>query len=423
MDQGPRVQRGVAEEDLEGVDAREELEQASADIRGGVSDFFGQDIALLGGESLTEAEGVTGSLVRGAEGAVAGIADVPGTALGLAEAGQFAGERGAEVVGGDIDEAVDTTVSAGEEVLSDLERSFEEDPVQFTTTLGVSLGATAAGFGAASAIGPRAGLGTRLAVQPGEELVGQIGGRTTRALAGERVADRLFPNNEPFLLSEEAALRGVNRGLEGARDRFDAIENIDVGIAGPGAGFPALEVEIETEQEEGQPEIRREDIETPTLLVESQRLQTEIEQELLFESELETETESELEAELERVNTRLEGIFGGGDQEIGLDQQLDPELSIDQRFEQLQEPIDRLDQVTDLEQRLAQETEQRQRFESETETEQEQRFELQPPREIEVEPRLFEPQLPDPDEVIPTEALAGVRSVEAFVDPSELEVD
>jgi hypothetical protein len=100
------------------------------------------------------------------------------------------------------------------------------------------------GFLAAARLGGRAGLAARAAVQPGEELIGQVGGRGTRAIAGERAAERLFPNNEPFIFSEEAAIRGAERVAGGVSDLRSR-----AGVTGVGAGFPAIEIETEQEQE------------------------------------------------------------------------------------------------------------------------------------------------------------------------------
>jgi hypothetical protein len=76
---------------------------------------------------------------------------------------------------------------------------------------GTQLVATAGIFAGAAAVGPRVGTATRFAIQPGEEIAGRGGFAATRRLAGERQAQRFFPNQEPLIFSEEAALRGLRR--------------------------------------------------------------------------------------------------------------------------------------------------------------------------------------------------------------------
>jgi hypothetical protein len=74
-----------------------------------------------------------------------------------------------------------------------------------------SLIGSAAVMGGAAALSPRLGLASRVAIQPGEELLGYGGNAVTRRVAGARTAERLFPNNEPLIFSEEAAIRGLRR--------------------------------------------------------------------------------------------------------------------------------------------------------------------------------------------------------------------
>ena len=77
--------------------------------------------------------------------------------------------------------------------------------------LGGTLVASAGLFSATAAISPRLGTATRLAIQPGEEIIGRGGFAATRRVFNERAAQRAFPNQEPLFLSEEAALRGLRR--------------------------------------------------------------------------------------------------------------------------------------------------------------------------------------------------------------------
>lgn len=66
-------------------------------------------------------------------------------------------------------------------------------------------------MGGAAATSSRAGAASRWAIQPGEEALGTAGYHATRRLRNQKAADRYFPNKEPLIFSEEAAIRGVNR--------------------------------------------------------------------------------------------------------------------------------------------------------------------------------------------------------------------
>lgn len=66
-------------------------------------------------------------------------------------------------------------------------------------------------MGGAAAVSSRAGAASRWTIQPGEEALGTAGYHATRRLRNQKAADRYFPNKEPLIFSEEAAIRGVNR--------------------------------------------------------------------------------------------------------------------------------------------------------------------------------------------------------------------
>jgi hypothetical protein len=74
-------------------------------------------------------------------------------------------------------------------------------------------------------------LATRLAIQPGEEILGYGGNALTRRVAGVRTAERLFPNNEPLIFSEEAALRGARRGADAATQVLGRASEIELPAA------------------------------------------------------------------------------------------------------------------------------------------------------------------------------------------------
>lgn len=88
-------------------------------------------------------------------------------------------------------------------------------------------------FAGAAAVGPRASLATRAAIQPGEEIAGIGGFAATRTVAGRSAAQRLFPNKEPLIFSEEAVIRTAR--VSGAKIRSRA----------PSIEAPALEADLE----------------------------------------------------------------------------------------------------------------------------------------------------------------------------------
>lgn len=136
------------------------------------------------------------------------ITDLPGlagTALEGAEYGVYATQQAAPKTGAETGERL---IDIGEA----LEQEVRENPASFA---GLGIGSLAASYGimsAAARVSPRAGVAARYAIQPGEELAGSLGYRATRRAASTRTAERLFPNREPLIFSEEAALRTA-RGL------------------------------------------------------------------------------------------------------------------------------------------------------------------------------------------------------------------
>lgn len=138
-----------------------------------------------------------------------------------------------------------------------------ENPAEVAGGVVGSLVLSAGVMGAASAVSSRAGLATRALIQPGEEALGYGGFYATRATAGTRTAERLFPNREPLIFSEEAAIRagrqaGARAGRLGGRLRGE-LGQYEVNVrARPGlfGGGGVIEVERgEVEEEELGPEL------------------------------------------------------------------------------------------------------------------------------------------------------------------------
>ena len=401
-----RPDRGVEQERSDSPaerieDIERDLQSASETIRREGQEFFAQDVAVLGGESFTEQPGAIGAAVRGTGQGLTGLADVPGTALGLASGAGFAGARLGEVGRGDPDIAVERTQRAADEAISRGIEAAQDRPVETGFALGASLVGSAGVFGAASAAGRGAGTATRFAIQPGEELLGRGGFAATRAVGGERRAQQLFPMQEPLIFSEEAALRAARGGVQRLRDA-------DVRVRGVGAGVPAVEVRLRGETEtELEPEIDPEDLETPTLLIESERVRSRLEEEVLTEFEFETEAETvrefEFRTELE-IPPPLEFEVEAAS-EAFLESELLQELELESEAE--------------LEGELATELLLEQEAELEQEAVLEGRIES---RRVETEP-TFGLSEEDERDLFRELELEGVRAVEAVLDPGELDIE
>jgi len=187
------------------------------------------------------------------------------------------------------------------------------------------------------------------------------------------------------------------------------LDRADVRVRGVGAGIPALEVELEQE-----PTISRQELETPTLLRESARLQGELEQELLPRGEAELARAREIEFEQERFQGRLEvDPFAGletsapelaAEQRLGQELFAESELLRELEFEQEAEVIGQLE--------FEQEAELALELEQEQEQELEQEVEIMLP---EIEALSAEDQAGI--------GFAGVRTIEAELRPTEFEAE
>jgi hypothetical protein len=150
------------------------------------------------------------------------------------------------------------------------------------------LAGSVAVMGGAAKLGSRAGLASRAAIQPGEEILGYGGAAAFRGASGaasrfgrtlpegrasaaaqrvsgatSRAGDALFPNNEPLLMSEEAAIRaasvagrGVSEGLGRARQSVSGIEAGRPELSRPSAGgILPVEAELRYQPDSGPIEI------------------------------------------------------------------------------------------------------------------------------------------------------------------------
>lgn len=242
-------------EDVEGrlrgqAEAGRELARGFAEtVTGGLADYEGTT-----GTGISTIEGNEAAQQRaedftfGAAQFVSAPADVGVTSIELAELGSysadqiFGGEttierdtgpvrqRG-EVVGetGDLTIPIDAEATRelgadiGEEGVDRAQSVFEyarENPAELAGIGAGSLVGSTAIMGAAGRASTTAGRASRLAIQPGEEIAGIGGFRATRALRDEATAQRYFPNQEPLIFSEEAALQAAGR----ARARVQGLE-------------------------------------------------------------------------------------------------------------------------------------------------------------------------------------------------------
>jgi hypothetical protein len=407
---------------------REETEAAGEAISEGIETLQeAGDDAVIPTDPTAQALGVQEGLRREASpfetGAVGGLEvfNVPQTALGLAAAGGFAGARLGEVARGEEDVAAQRTargaIAAGEA----LEEQVTERPVETVGAAATSVALSGGGFLAAARLGGRAGLAARAAVQPGEELIGQVGGRGTRAIAGERAADTLFPNNEPILFSEEAAIRGVERFAGGVQDLRSRTS-----VAGVGAGVPAIEIETEQETEDmddgGMMEPPESDIDEPIFRepepmsggvrrrgVERDPFDDPFDDPFESPFELEIETESELEQEIERETEAIRTQVGLNLESI---QQDVFETPTERPPFEIQTPIERTPFETEFEQTQVE-------IEQEQETEQELEFRRETETRREVEPFDFF-DMDDMGMVEPVDGM-GFQAVDTEIRPLQEE--
>jgi len=359
------------------------------------------------------------------------IFNVPATAIGLAGAAGFLGARAGEVAGGRPGEAAEAvresplfrlgteiTEFTGERVeevrRGETETAVEETREVVTSPAFIETAAFGAGAllgsGAAitgiSRVAPRAGRAAAFGIQPGEELIGVAGARSLRAAGRPGAAERLFPGEEPLILSEEAAIRGARRAgrgaLEAGRRVREAGRGVDVDFP-VGAGVPAPRIRFEgrTEPEVGPDvELGRAELETETLIREAERERFELEERFLrdplrFETELEVERDRGFRVD---PRFRIQDPFETAD-------------TIEETFEVF-EPVGE----TELEFETETEAELEARAQTEAEFVRELEFEsaLEQRRELEIEPFAFEQLREDGADPFDIDR-AGVRAIETTI--------
>jgi len=229
-------------------------------------------LEATGNEQAAEAfESKLRSAGKGIVGGTAAIADLPGLAAGVKEGAELtafsAGEVGAGR-GGKLAGDIGTEAEASVKKAVDFA---QEKPAKFAG-LGVgSLAASVGAFSAARQVGPRTSLATRAAIQPGEEALGIGGFKATRAVAGKGTAQKLFPNKEPLIFSEEAAIRRaraakarVGKATQGLPTEIKrSLAEFKTAERGTGR-LTGLETETEPEVETDTTKITAEDLDVET---------------------------------------------------------------------------------------------------------------------------------------------------------------
>ena len=273
----------------------EQVTEPVADVAGDVADVQTQSIkttasVLPGGESPEEAAGdyvdSLQDLTRAPEnevdnpGVVEGVTEktttgavnIASTPITLPATVTQAGQTGASAVEFTGEQIQDDGVVGGTEesldAAGDATTAFAAQQAQYMANnpfkTGGALVGSAVIMGGAARLSPQAGVASRAAIQPIEEAIGYGGnaalsgtgraitrvGDATPTRVGSGVkkvgqktsasADKLFPNNEPLIFSEEAAIRGGRRVAGGVRSAGSRLRNVAGDVEAPSPSLPDL---------------------------------------------------------------------------------------------------------------------------------------------------------------------------------------
>lgn len=165
-------------------------------------------------------EGITTTASKGVGETGAMVVEAPAGIIGVGRLGAGAVQTTGENIQeeGVKEGAVESAEAGAEFSANAIAQAWQQARERPIYTGGVLAG-TALTMGGAAAASSRAGLATRAAIQPGEELLGYGGNFVLRQLPGRasRSAEVLFPNNEPLLISEEAGIAAVRGTASRAR--------------------------------------------------------------------------------------------------------------------------------------------------------------------------------------------------------------
>ncbi|RYJ07765.1 hypothetical protein ELS19_19815 [Halogeometricum borinquense] len=148
----------------------------------------------------------------------ASLGNVPGLVGSAMEGGEVVAAAANEATTPGNQEFLSKTENRSTALGEQVYEQAKENPLETGTALAGSLLASHGIMSMASRIGPRAGAAARWTIQPGEELLGAGGHAATKAASGSRTADKLFPNKEPLIFSEEAALSAGKEAATKARN-------------------------------------------------------------------------------------------------------------------------------------------------------------------------------------------------------------
>jgi hypothetical protein len=201
---------------------------------------------------------------RGARGLLM-LGNVPATAKGVKEAAELpvglvgaatevdtrtvrdaGGERRArgtflaDDAAGESYEYVTGLGTAGGEAVAGYAGRVASDPVGEGAQAAGALAGSAAVMSGAASVSSRAGLASRAAIQPVEEAAGYGGYYATRAARGASTAQRYFPDKEPLLFSEEAAVRAGRAVYDRASRAGAAARETARGLRASGAETTSL---------------------------------------------------------------------------------------------------------------------------------------------------------------------------------------
>lgn len=167
----------------------------------------GPALKAAGFPGLAEAyEENTRNVAKGVGQAPFALANVPGLAKTGLEATEYVAEFGSQAAEGNAPEYLDRTGVQSSALAGAAWEQVTENPYR---TIGLLAGGLAGSYGlmsTARAVGPKTGALSRALVQPGEEALGYGAYTGLRYVKNAKTAQRWFPNKEPLLFSEEAAL-------------------------------------------------------------------------------------------------------------------------------------------------------------------------------------------------------------------------
>lgn len=143
------------------------------------------DLGIAVGDEYTggQVSETVDSYTEGAYSGAASVANLPAVALGAKEAGEYVSYGATETAAGRGGEFVEDSRDRAAMLAAQAVDAARENPVSVGGQLGGALAASTLSMGTAGALSSRAGVATRIAIQPGEELAYAATGRTAGNVA------------------------------------------------------------------------------------------------------------------------------------------------------------------------------------------------------------------------------------------------